>query len=45
MAEEATRLSLPEAVKMTLANNPLHKAALADTKAASAGGHPQVGPN
>ena len=36
-AQEATPLSLPEAVKTTLANNPLHKAALADTKAASAG--------
>lgn len=36
-AQDATPLSLPDAVKMTLANNPLHKAALADTKAASAG--------
>ena len=36
-AEEPVPLSLPEAVKMTLANNPMHKAALADTKAASAG--------
>lgn len=36
-AEDATPLSLPDAVKMTLANNPMHKAALADTKAASAG--------
>jgi outer membrane protein len=36
-AQEPAPVSLPEAVKMTLANNPLHKAALADTKAASAG--------
>ena len=36
-AEEPVPLSLPEAVKMTLANNPMHKAALADTKASSAG--------
>jgi outer membrane protein len=36
-AEEPVPLTLPEAVKMTLANNPRHKAALADTKAASAG--------
>jgi outer membrane protein TolC len=36
-AQEATPLSLPEAAKLTLANNPMHKAALADTKAASAG--------
>jgi outer membrane protein TolC len=36
-AQETTSLSLPDAVKMTLANNPMHKAALADTKAASAG--------
>jgi len=36
-AEEPVPLSLPEAVKMTLANNPMHKAAMADTKAASAG--------
>ena len=36
-AEEATPLTLAEAAKMTLANNPMHKAALADTKAASAG--------
>jgi outer membrane protein len=36
-AQEAAPLSLPEAVKMTLANNPLHKAAVPDTKAASAG--------
>jgi len=37
VAQDATPLSLPEAAKMTLANNPMHKAALADTKAASAG--------
>jgi outer membrane protein len=37
VAEEPAPLSLPDAVKMTLANNPMHKAALADTKAASAG--------
>src|SRR3974377_1443381 len=36
-AEEPMPLSLPEAVKMTLANNPMHKAAMADTKATSAG--------
>lgn len=36
-AQEAAPLSLPDAVKMTLANNPLHKAAVAGTKAASAG--------
>ena len=36
-AEEPVPLSLPDAVKMTLANNPMHKAALADTKAALAG--------
>jgi len=36
-AEEPMPLSLSEAVKMTLANNPMHKAAMADTKAASAG--------
>jgi outer membrane protein len=35
-AEEPVPLSLPEAVKLTLANNPMHKAALADTKASSA---------
>ena len=35
-AQATTPVSLPEAVKMTLANNPMHKAALADTKAASA---------
>ncbi len=37
VAEEPVPLSLPEAAKMTLANNPMHKAALADTKASSAG--------
>ena len=36
-AEDAPPLSLSEAVQMTLANNPMHKAALADTKAASGG--------
>ena len=36
-AEEPMPLSLPEAVKMTLANNPMHKAALADTRATLAG--------
>ncbi len=36
-AEEPVPLTLPEAVKMTLANNPMHKAAMADSKAASAG--------
>jgi outer membrane protein len=36
-AQDGTPLTLPEAVKMTLANNPMHKAAVADTKAASAG--------
>src|SRR3974377_1049295 len=36
-AKEPMPLSLSEAVKMTLANNPMHKAAMADTKAASAG--------
>ena len=36
-AEEPEPLSLAEAVRMTLANNPMHKAALAETKAASAG--------
>ena len=36
-AEDAPPLSLSEAVQMTLANNPMHKVALADTKAASAG--------
>jgi outer membrane protein TolC len=37
VAQDAQPLSLPEAVKMTLANNPLHRAAVADTKASSAG--------
>src|SRR5580693_2048493 len=32
-AEEPVPLRLAEAVKMTLAHNPMHKAALADTKA------------
>ncbi len=36
-AEDPVPLTLPEALKLTLANNPMHKAALADTKAASAG--------
>jgi len=35
-AEEPVPLSLSEAAKMTLANNPMHRAAMADTKAASA---------
>ena len=37
VAQEATPLTLADAAKMTLANNPMHKAALADTKATSAG--------
>jgi outer membrane protein TolC len=37
VAQEAQPLSLPDAVRMTLANNPLHRAAVADTKATSAG--------
>ncbi len=37
VAQDATPLALSEAVQMTLAKNPMHKAALADTKAASAG--------
>ena len=37
VAQEATPLTLADAAQMTLANNPLHKAALADTRAASAG--------
>ncbi len=36
-AQDATPLTLADAARMTLANNPMHKAALADTKAASAG--------
>ena len=36
-AQDAIPLTLAEAAQMTLANNPMHKAALADTKAASAG--------
>ena len=35
--QEAAPLSLKEAVKMALANNPLHRVAMAETKAASAG--------
>jgi len=37
LAEEPVPLSLAEAVKMTLANNPMHKMALADTKVTLAG--------
>jgi len=37
VAQEATPLTLADAAQMTLANNPLHKAALADTRVASAG--------
>ena len=37
LAQEAQPLSLPDAVEMTLADNPRRRAALADTKAASAG--------
>jgi outer membrane protein TolC len=36
VAQEAQPLGLPDAVRMTLANNPLHRAALADTRAALA---------
>ena len=36
-AQEPQPLTLQEAVKMTLANNPMHKAAVADTKASVAG--------
>ena len=36
-AQEIAPLSLPEAVKLTLANNPMHKAAMADSKASAAG--------
>ena len=36
-AQDAMPLTLAEAAQMTLANNPMHKAALADTKVASAG--------
>jgi len=36
-AQDAIPLALAEAAQMALANNPLHKAALADTRAASAG--------
>lgn len=34
--QESQPLSLPEAVRMTLANNPMHKVAMADTQASSA---------
>ena len=37
VAQDATPLTLADAAKMTLANNPMHKAALADTKATLAG--------
>ena len=36
-AQDATPLTLADAAKMTLANNPMHKAALADTKATIGG--------
>jgi len=36
MAQEPQPLSLSDAVRMTLANNPMHKAAMADTQASSA---------
>ena len=36
-AQDAIPLTLAEAAQMTLANNPMHKVALADTRAASAG--------
>jgi outer membrane protein TolC len=36
-AQDTISLSLAEAVRQTLAHNPLHKAAVADTKAAAAG--------
>src|SRR5664279_1184400 len=36
-AQEATPLTLADAARMTLANNPMHKAALSDTKATLAG--------
>ena len=36
-AQNTTPLTLAEAVKMTLANNPRHKAAFSDTKASAAG--------
>ncbi len=35
-AQQATPLTLPEAVRIALDKNPMHKAALADTRAASA---------
>ncbi len=37
VAQEAVPLTLAEAAKLTLANNPMHKAAVADTKATLAG--------
>jgi outer membrane protein TolC len=37
VAQDAVPLTLADAARMTLANNPMHKAALADTRAASAG--------
>ncbi|HEY4959283.1 MAG TPA: TolC family protein, partial [Terriglobales bacterium] len=37
VAQDATPLTLADAAKMTLANNPMHKAALADTRATLAG--------
>jgi outer membrane protein len=37
VAQDATPLTLSDAAKMTLANNPMHKAALADTRATLAG--------
>jgi outer membrane protein TolC len=37
LAEDPVPLSLADAARVTLANNPMHKAAMADTKAASAG--------
>ena len=36
-AQDVTPLTLADAAKMTLANNPMHKAALADTRATMAG--------
>jgi outer membrane protein TolC len=37
VAQEAVPLTLADAAKMALANNPMHKAALADTRVALAG--------
>lgn len=37
IAQDAAPITLSEAVKLTLANNPMHKAALAETKATAAG--------